>query len=385
MAIYLITKKNNIIEPKKYAQFLEQIKKDIEQTQLKTAMAVSKELTLLYWRIGRNLSEKIETEGWGTKAVETIAHDLGNSFPGISGFSLRNLRYMRKFSETYSNENTAKTIANIPWGHNIVILEKAQDANQRLWYAQQTIENGWSRSVLSMWIESDLYKRQGKAITNFKQTLPNPDSDLAQQILKDPYNFDFLTIDKEAREKEIENGLVAHIQKFLLELGQGFAFIGRQYHLEVGNKDLYIDMLFYHLKLRCFIVVELKAEEFDARDIGQINLYLSAVDSLVKHPTDLPTIGLLLCRSKDNFMAEYALRDINKPIGISSYTTKLVESLPKELKGKLPSIADIEAELKKTPVSLETLPVEPVKILLKTKSTLKKTIKKPPNFSWVTV
>lgn len=218
---------------------------------------------------------------------------------------------------------------------------------QRLWYTQKTLANGWSRATLIMWIESDLYNRQGKAITNFKTTLPAPNSDLAIQMLKDPYNFAFLTIDEKAREREIELELMAHIQNFLLEFGTGFAFIGRQYPITVGSKEFFIDMLFYHIELRCFIVIELKAEEFDLRNIGLINLYLSAVDSLLKHPDDQPTIGLLLCKSKDNYVAEYALRDINKPIGISSYTTKLIESLPKELKNKLPSIAEIEHELQK--------------------------------------
>ncbi len=341
-------KSNNNLEPQHYAQFLEDIKKDILRTQLNAALAITKELTLLYWRIGKTISENMNTKGWGAKVVKGLAHDLEKAFPGLAGFSLRNLRYMRKFAETYPNANVAAAVATLPWGHNMVLLDKLQDNNQRIWYAQKTIENGWSRSVLSMWIESNLYSRQGQSITNFKTTLPKPYSDLAEQTLKDPYCLDFLTIDKKAREREIEHGLTSHIQKFLLELGQGFAFVGRQYHVEVGNKDFYIDMLFYHLKLRCFIVTELKAEEFDARDIGQINVYLSAIDSLLKHPGDQPTIGLLLCKSKDNYVAEYALRDINKPIGISSYTTKLVESLPKEFKGKLPSIEEIEAELEKS-------------------------------------
>jgi predicted nuclease of restriction endonuclease-like (RecB) superfamily len=330
-----------------YANFLENIKKDILQTQLRAAVSVTEELTLLYWRIGKALSEKMKAKGWGAKVVEALAHDLAREFPGIVGFKLRNLHYMRAFAETYQDGNFATAVAKLPWGHNIVILEKLQSNEQRLWYAKKTMENGWSRATLAMWIESDLYGRQGKAITNFKATLPEPESDLAEQTLKDPYNFDFLTIDEKAREREIELGLMGHIQNFLLELGQGFAFIGRQVPVKIGTKEFFIDMLFYHLKLRCFIVVELKAEEFDARNVGQINLYLSAVDSLLRHPGDLPTIGLLLCKSKDNYVAEYALRDIRKPIGISSYTTKLVESLPKEFKGKLPSIEDIEAELEK--------------------------------------
>lgn len=330
-----------------YTKFLESIKIDINQTQIKAAQSVTQELIMLYWRIGKVLSEKINAEGWGAKVVEKLAHDLGVAFPGIAGFSLRNLRYMRTFAETYVNDNFAAAVAKLPWGHNIVILEKLQNNDQRIWYIQQALENGWSRASLIMWIESDLYSRQGKAITNFKDTLPEPYSDLAEQTLKDPYNFDFLTIDTKAKEREIELGLMAHIQKFLLELGQGFAFIGRQYPITVGSKVFFIDMLFYHITLRCFVVIELKAEELDARDLGQINLYLSAVDSLLKHQNDQPTIGLLLCKTKDNYVAEYALRGVAQPIGVASYTTKLVESLPKNLKGSLPTIEEIEAEIEK--------------------------------------
>lgn len=344
---------NMEISTGEYVKLFENIKTDILQTQLKAAASVTKELTLLYWRIGKTISEKMSTEGWGAKVVERLAHDLSKSFPGITGFSIRNLKYMRKFADCYDNINCATAAAQLPWGHNMVILDKLQNDDQRLWYIQQTIENGWSRASLIMWIESDLYSRQGKAITNFKTTLPEPLSDLAEQTLKDPYNFDFLTIDIKAREREIELGLMSHIQKFLLELGQGFAFIGRQYPITVGDKDFFIDMLFYHLNLRCFIVVELKAEEFDARNLGQINLYLSAVDSLLKHSGDKPSIGLLLCKTKDNYVAEYALRDINKPIGIASYKTKLVESLPKNLRGSLPTIEEIEAEIEKHEILTE--------------------------------
>lgn len=336
-----------------YIAFLEQIKADILQAQLKAALSITTELTLLYWRIGKMLSEKIDVEAWGTKVIEQLAHDLGNLFPAMTGLSRANIYRMMAFYVAYPNCRTAvrqldeNSVLSIPWGHNILILEKIQAPKERLWYAQKTLENGWSRATLGMWIESDLYSRQGKAITNFKATLPALKSDLAEQTLKDPYNFSFLMIDEKAREREIELELTAHIQRFLLELGQGFAFIGRQYPITVGSKDFLIDMLFYHINLRCFIVIELKAEEFDASNLGQINLYLSAVDSQLRHEGDLPSIGLLLCKSKDNYVAEYALRDINKPIGISSYTTKLVESLPKELKGKLPSIKEIEAELEK--------------------------------------
>lgn len=343
----LIVKDDGDVNFNSYIPFLDQIKKDIFQSQMKAMASVSQELTLLYWRIGKALSEKMDQEGWGAKVVETLARDLSNEFPGMAGFSLRNLRYMRKFAGAYSDSNVATAVAKLPWGHNVVLLEKLQSNDQRLWYAQQTLENGWSRSSLILWIESDLYNRQGKAITNFKQTLPAPHSDLAEQILKDPYNFDFLTIDSQARERDIEQGLMAHIQRFLIELGQGFSFVGQQYHVTVGDQDFYIDLLFYHLKLRCFIVVELKNSEFIPEYAGKLNFYLSAVDDLLRVPTDQPTIGLLLCKSKNNYVAEYALRDIKKPIGISSYTTKLVASLPKELRGKLPSIEEIEAELEK--------------------------------------
>lgn len=335
------------LSSKDYKQSLELIKTDILQTQLKAVSLVTAELTMLYWRIGKLIHEKINTAKWGTKVIAVLAQDLKQILPGVTGFSLRNLHYMRTFAEAYPDANYAATAAQLPWGHNLYILDKLTDHQQRLWYTQKALENGWSRATLMMWIESDLYHRQGKAITNFKATLPTPNSDLAIQMLKDPYNFAFLTIDEKAREREIELELMAHIQNFLLELGTGFAFIGRQYPITVGSKEFFIDMLFYHIELRCFIIIELKAEEFDPRNIGQINLYLSAVDSSLKHPDDQPTIGLLLCKSKDNYVAEYALRDINKPIGISSYTTKLIESLPKELKNKLPSIAEIERELQK--------------------------------------
>ncbi|KKQ48556.1 MAG: hypothetical protein US69_C0019G0003 [candidate division TM6 bacterium GW2011_GWF2_38_10] len=345
--------RESIILNRGYTKFFEHIKTDILQTQLKSAISITRELTLLYWRIGKELSEKAQLNCWGAKVIEKLAHDLQKEFPGIGGFSRTNVYRMITFYQAYPNCPTAvgqlkkNPILMIPWGHNIAILEKLQDNIQRLWYAKKTVENSWSRASLVMWIESDLYSRQGKAITNFKATLPEPYSDLAEQTLKDPYNFDFLTIDERARERELELGLMAHIQNFLLELGQGFAFIGRQYPITVGTKDFFIDMLFYHIALRCFVVVELKTEELDARDLGQINLYLSAIDSSLKHASDKPTIGLLLCKTKDNYVAEYALRGVSQPIGVASYKTKLVESLPKKLKNSLPTIEEIEAEIEK--------------------------------------
>jgi predicted nuclease of restriction endonuclease-like (RecB) superfamily len=238
-------------------------------------------------------------------------------------------------------------VFNIPWGHNAVLLERVKNITQRLWYARKAIEYGWSRSMLETWIKSDLFNREGKAVTNFTKTLPVPQSDMAQQALKDPYVFDFLTLHQEHIEHDIEQGLIDNVQKLLLELGKGFAFVGRQYHITVGKNDYYIDLLFYHFKLRCFVVVELKARPFDHRDAGQLNFYLSVVDDLLRHPDDKPTIGLLLCKTKDNVIAEYALRDINKPIGVAGYETDIMNRLPKELKSSLPTIEEIEAELEK--------------------------------------
>ncbi|MFH0898613.1 MAG: PDDEXK nuclease domain-containing protein, partial [bacterium] len=345
------------------------LKKDIQQTQLQAALAVTRELIMLYWRTGKSLSEKITKEKWGAKTVERLANELKTSFPDVSGFSVRNLKYMRHFADSYQDPNWAAAAAQLPWGHNMVILDKLKDSNQRLWYIQQTIEHGWSRSMLEHWIESNLYKRKGKAVTNFKKTLPSVQSDLAEQALKDPYNFSFLVLDKKHREQELEQGLIDHIQKFLIELGDGFAFLGRQYRIEVDNDDYFMDLLFYHLKLRCYIVVELKATAFDPRDAGQMNFYLSAVDSLLKHPTDNPSIGILLCKTKSKIKAEYALRDINKPIGVTSYETKLVESLPKNLKASLPTVEEIEAELEKAKII-------DVKEIKKLKKPAKKPIKK---------
>ena len=237
-----------------------------------------------------------------------------------------------------------EAILNLPWGHNCVLIEKLKEQSSRSWYAAQTLEHGWSRAILTVQIESGLYERQGKAVNNFSATLPKPQSELAQQSLKDPYLFDFLTLHDDAIERDLEQGLVDHVQKFLLALGAGFAFVGRQVHLTVGEDDFYIDLLFYHLKLRCFVVIDLKMKKFTPSDAGQLNFYLSAVDSLMKHPTDQPTIGLILCKKRDQMTAEYALRDINKPIGVAEWQTKLVQSLPESLTGSLPSIEQIEAE-----------------------------------------
>ncbi len=341
-----MVKKNELAIPKSYAKVFEQLKADIQQTQLKAALSVTKELTMLYWRTGKVLLKRSSKEGWGAKTLERLANDLLAEFPDVKGFSLRNLQYMRKFADSYPDENYAAAAAQIPWGHNMLLLDKIpNDPVKRIWYVQQAIENGWSRSMLEMWIESNLYGRKAKAITNFKMTLPSPQSDIAAQIIKDPYNFGFLSLEKKHREKELEQGLMDHLQKFLLELGDGFAFIGRQYRIEVEGEDHCIDLLFYHVKLRCYFIVELKATAFDPRDAGQMNFYLSAVDDLLRHPDDQPSIGILLCKTKNRVKVEYALRNCNSPISVTSYETKIVKALPKELKASLPTVEEIEAEL----------------------------------------
>lgn len=355
------------ISTKEYTKIFSEIKQHIQESQIKAAIAANRELTLLYWAIGKQISEAQDKSGGGTNFIEKLAHDLQADFPGIAGFSRSNLFRMKAFFDAYAKSRTAVRqienlpIFSIPWGHNVILLEKIKGIEERLWYTQKAIENGWSRSMLESWIESDLYSRQGKAITNFQAKLPKPYSDLAHQSLKDPYLFDFLTLHEEHAEQEMEQGLIDHIQKFLLELGQGFAFVGRQVHLHIGKKDYYIDLLFYHLNLRCFIIVELKAREFDPRDTGQIGFYLSAVDNEMKQPTDKPTIGLILCKGKDSVTVEYALQASSKPIGVASYQTKIVESLPKDLKGSLPTVKEIEAELEKQEILAKKKPKKKIK------------------------
>lgn len=343
------TKKTNIT--KSYVLFLEALKARVRQSQLKASIAVNTELIQLYWDIGRLIVEKQEEEGWKTQVIDRLCKDLQNTFPGIEGFSRTNIFRMRSFYLAYARVPQAVGLLNelpigkIPWGHNVLIVEKIKDFQERLWYAQQVIEHGLSRTALEDWIKTKAYKRHGKAITNFKERLPAPQSKLAQEVLKDPYNFDFLMLESDYRETELEQGLIDHIQKLLLELGKGFAFIGRQYHLEIDGDDYYLDLLFYHITLRCFCVIELKNTDFKPEYAGKLNFYLSAIDDLLKQPTDNPSIGILLCKSKKMLKVEYALRDINKPMGVADYTIKLVESLPKELKSALPSIAEIESEL----------------------------------------
>lgn len=282
MTIYRLkkTSSDRLFSNKDYENTLAELKKRIRESQLKAAVSVNAELLHLYWNIGKTILEKQEESSWGTNFLEKLSKGLQNEFPGVEGFSRRNISRMRAFYQEYQiwPQAVAKLedlpIFRIPWGHNILIMEKIKDPAERLWYAQKTLEHGWSRSVLMIWIENRLYHKEGKAITNFKLTLPTPQSDLTHQTLKDPYSLDFLELHKDFSEREIEEGLVSHMQKFLVELGHGFAFVGKQYPIKAGEKDLYIDLLFYHLKLRCYVVVELKARQFDSRDAGQMSVYL---------------------------------------------------------------------------------------------------------------
>jgi predicted nuclease of restriction endonuclease-like (RecB) superfamily len=354
-----------------YANLLADLKARVRAAQLRAVVSVNRELILLYWDIGRIIVEAQTTKGYGKQVVERLAEDLHEAFPKMDGFSPRNVWRMRAFYLAWTEEsqkrqqsvgeldskilpqlvaelggqNLPQPVAEIPWGHNVLLLEKIPNPILRLWYAHKTIEHGWSRAVLTHHIETQLHKREGKAVTNFQRTLPPPQSDLAEQTLKDPYNFDFLTIRSDAHERDLEQGLLDHIQKFLLELGVGFAFVGRQYHMEISGQDYYLDLLFYHLRLRCYVVIDLKMKAFEPEFAGKMNFYLSAVDDQLRHADDRPSIGLLLCKERDHLTVEYALRDLKKPIGVAQWQTKLVESLPRNLKGSLPTVAEIEAEL----------------------------------------
>jgi len=333
---------------KSYVTALKILKEKIRTAQIKASLSVNSEMIRLYWEIGKTIVENQNKQGWGKNIIGKLSKDLQNAFPNMKGFSTRNLGYMKLFYETYQEVIILQeALAKLPWYHNITLLEKLNNNDERFWYARQTVENGWSRGILVIQIESNLYNRQvlQSKITNFKQTLPTPQSELAEQIIKDPYKLDFLTVYNDAKEKDIENELVKHMKKFLLELGAGFAFVGQQYHLEIGNRDYYVDLLFYHLKLRCYVVLELKDVEFKPEHAGKLNFYLSAVDDILRYKTDNPTIGILLCKSKDQITAEYALKDISKPMGVSEY--KITRAIPKDLKGSLPSIEELENELSK--------------------------------------
>ena len=367
--------KSSATLPAGYPHLLADLKARVRAAQLRAAVSVNRELILLYWDIGRIIAQAQKSKGYGKQVVERLAEDLREAFPQMDGFSPRNVWRMRAFYLAWTENsqkhqqpggnlnpkilpqlvaeldghNLPQPVAEIPWGHNVLLLEKIADPILRLWYARKTIEHGWSRAVLTHHIETQLHRREGKAITNFQRTLPPPQSDLAEQTHKDQYNIEFLTIRSDAHERDLEQGLLDHIRKFLLELGVGFAFVGRQYHLDIGGQDYYLDLLFYHLRLRCYVVIDLKMKAFEPEFAGKMNFYLSAVDDQLRHADDKPSIGLLLCKERDHLTVEYALRDLKKPIGVAQWQTKLVESLPRNLKGSLPTVAEIEAELDPAP------------------------------------
>jgi len=334
--------------PEGYTGFLVEIKEQIKQERLKAVISANSALVLMYWNIGRSILNRQNREGWGAKVIDRLSVDLKYEFPEMNGFSSRNLKYMRKFAECWPDISIVQELlAQISWYHNIALLEKLKDQNLRLWYAHQSIENGWSRNILAMQIESKLHKRIGQTANNFEIALPPDDSDMANQIFKDPYLFDFLGTAEVRKESELENKLIEHLEKFLLELGQGFAFVGRQVHMEVGGDDFYIDLLFYHLKLRCYVVVELKSGKFCPGHVSQLTMYMNIVDDMLRHPDDKPTIGLLLVKEKNHLVAKYALMGNKKPIGVAEWEQQITDSLPENLKPSLPSIEEIEKELDK--------------------------------------
>jgi predicted nuclease of restriction endonuclease-like (RecB) superfamily len=346
-----------------YQEWLKTIKQRIHATRMKVALAANSELISLYYDIGAQIVDRESHAQWGSGFIDAFSHDLRQAFPDIGGFSSKNLRYCRAFFRFYcdpeiwqqavaklrdtpwagAESQLSALLMEIPWGHNILIFTKCSSVAEAGFYIKQTLEQGWSRDVLALQLKSNLYARAGKAVTNFSRTLPLPQSDLAQQTLKDPYTFDFMAMTEPYNERDVERQLTQHITQFLLELGKGFAFIGRQHHLEIAGNDYYIDLLFYHVTLKCYVVVELKNRKFIPEYAGKLNFYLSAVDSLLKREDDQPTIGLLLCRDKNNIEVEFALRDMNKPMGVSEYS--LVETLPDNLKGALPTVEEIENDL----------------------------------------
>jgi len=363
-----------------YRDLLSDIKSRVRKAQHRAALSANAEMILMYWDIGRMIIARQKQEGWGAGVIPRLAADLKNELPELKGFSERNIGYMIRFAREYSappmlqqpvakmgvqpapqlqpmhpdgDEIVQLPVAKLPlppeiilriaWAHHIILMEKLKDLPTRCWYARQTLEQGWSRDTLTAQIKNRAHERQGTAVTNFANTLPEAHAAIAQGLLKDPYLFDFLTLEEPFHERELETGLLLHIQKFLIELGQGFAFVGRQYRLEISDRDFYLDLLFYHLTLRCFVVVDLKKGEFKPEYAGKMNFYCSAVDDLLSHEHDAPTIGLILCQTKDRVFAEYALRDIHKPIGVADY--ELTRALPKELASSLPSIESLETEL----------------------------------------
>lgn len=332
--------------PDWYPDMLASVADKVSTGRVRAVAAVNQELVATYWAVGKEILDRQSQEGWGAKVIDRLSADLRDKFPDARGLSPRTLKYMRAFAEAWTREAIVQQpLAQLPWGHNVTLIEKLSDTQTRLWYAAAAVEHGWSRNVLVHQIETRLHERSGQAISNFKAVLPAADSDLLQQTMKDPYVFDFVAMTDRHNEGELETQLVDHVEKLLLELGQGFAFVGRQVRLVVGGDEFIADLLFYNFRLRSFVVVELKASKFDPGYLGQLGMYMAAVDDLMAHPDDKPTIGLLLCKTKNNVVAEYALRGYSAPIGVAEWKTKIVDSLPEEFKSSLPSIELLEAEL----------------------------------------
>jgi predicted nuclease of restriction endonuclease-like (RecB) superfamily len=334
----------NLAGSEDYRRWLSELKQRVERARQRAAASANQELIKLYWQIGKDILHRQQQQGWGTAVVDQLARDLKSAFPDMRGFSPRNLKYMRALAQAWpAPEFVQQPAAQLPWFHLCTLLDKVKDSGHRDWYAAKSLEHGWSRSVLVMQIETAAHARASNAVTNFAERLPPPQSDLARDALKDPYIFDFLGLTEDAQERDIERALTRHITRFLLELGAGFAFVGRQYRLEVGGDEFFVDLLFYHLKLRCYVAVELKTTPFKPEYAGQLNFYLSAIDEQVKAPEDHLTIGLLLCKEKNRLVAEYALRGVTKPMGVAEY--QLMREVPPSLETGLPTIDQIEAEL----------------------------------------
>jgi predicted nuclease of restriction endonuclease-like (RecB) superfamily len=338
--------------PGGYPELLAELKTRIRTAQVHAAFAVNRELILLYCSVGRDILARQADQGWGAKVIDRLAKDLQTEFPGIQGFSPRSLKYMRSFAAAWPDEAIVQQVAaQLPWGHHMVLLDRAKDAATRLWYLRAAVEHGWSRNILVHMIQGSMHEREGKALTNFRRTLPPEGSDMAEQILRDPYNFDFLTLADDYKERELERGLLIHLRDLLLELGRGFAFVGSQVPLVVGDETFYIDLLFYHLRLHAYFVIELKTGKFKPEYAGKLNFYLSAADDLIRTPPDGPTLGLLLCEGRNGAVVEYALRDVAKPIGVSTY--RVTRELPAPLQQALPSIEDLEGVVEKLRGELE--------------------------------
>lgn len=338
-----------------YITVLNAIKKQVRVSRQKAVLSANAQLLILYWNIGKLVSEQAGKAGWGAKVIEKLAADLRSEFPDMRGLSYRNIHYMRLFAEVYRDAAfVQQAAAQIPWGHHILLMDKIKDPETAIFYMTKTLENGWSRDILAYQIKSKFHKRAGSTINNFNKTIPESDSDLFRQIFKDPYIFDFLTLQDDFQEKDLENALTEHITRFLLEMGAGFAFVGKQYHLQVGGQDFYIDLLFYNIKLRSYVVIELKKGPFKPEHTGKLNFYLTVIDDTLKGEHDQPGIGLLLCQEKNKIVAEYALKNLNKPLGILAY--EIVSSIPENLKRNLPSIEEIESELSRLQSRNPSLP-----------------------------